>query len=64
MPSASIVLWQGVRMMPLVKSWSTTTKRESKLLERGRSVIKSMETVEKGSEFFEAAIGFKGGEVG
>ena len=59
-----MVLWQGVRMMPLVKSWSTTTKRESKPLERGRSVIKSIETVEKGSEFFEAAMGFNGGAVG
>ena len=41
--SAVIVFEQGMRITPLVRPWSTTTKIESKSRIRGRSVIKSIE---------------------
>ena len=47
-PSASMVLLQGVRITPFVRPWSTTTKIESKLLDSGRSVMKSVDTWAKG----------------
>lgn len=50
--------------MPLEELLSTMTKRESKELERGKSVMKSMETDWKGKADGSAGIGMSGGEVG
>ena len=55
---------QGIRMIPLDKSWSTTTMRESNPCDMGRSVMKSIVTVENGSVSLSAGIGFSGGVVG
>src|SRR5277367_5247877 len=45
---ASIVLWQGSKITPFEDPWSTMTKIESKPSDKGRSVIKSIVTREKG----------------
>ena len=39
-PSAVTVFFMGHRITPFVSPWSTMTKRESKLLQMGRLVIK------------------------
>ena len=43
MPFSETVFLVGQRITPLVSPWSTTTNRESKLEEGGRSVIRSQE---------------------
>ena len=63
MPSAVTFFFVGQRITPLVSPWSTTTKRESKPEEEGRSVIRSQETCWKGREA-EERIGVSGGTVG
>ena len=40
--NAVTVLLQGIRITPCESPWSTTTKIESKLLDSGRSVMKSI----------------------
>ena len=62
-PSVVKVLLMGHRITPLVSPWSTTTRRESKTLERGRSVIKSQESCWNGQET-EGLMGVSGGTVG
>ena len=42
-PSAVIFLLQGIRITPLLRPWSTTTKIESKVSIVGKSVMKSIE---------------------
>ena len=50
----------GQRITPLLRPWSTMTKRELKLAETGRSVIRSQESWWKGREE-EEGIGANGG---
>jgi hypothetical protein len=59
-PVASMFLWQGEMITPFVSPWSTMTMMESKPDERGRSVIRSMETCWKG-RVIEEARGVRGG---
>ena len=47
-PSAVMFFFMGHRITPLVSPWLTTTRRESKPAEEGRSVIRSHETCWKG----------------
>ena len=63
MPSAVMFFFVGQKITPLVSPWSTTTKRESKPAEEGRSVIRSHETCWKGREV-EERMGVSGGTVG
>ena len=42
-PLVVMVFFVAQRITPLVSPWSTTTKRESKLEDGGRSVIRSQE---------------------
>jgi len=49
-PSAETVFLVGQRITPLVSPWSTTTKRELKPDEGGRSVIRLQEICWKGQE--------------
>ena len=58
-----MVLVQGIRITPFIRLWSTMTKIESKLEERGRSVMRSTESWWKGREV-EKGMGWRGGEVG
>jgi len=60
-PSAEMVFLVG--HTPLVSLWSTTTNRESKPEEGGRSVMRSQETCWKGREA-EDLIRVRGGTVG
>ena len=62
-PSAVTFFFVGQRITPLVSPWSTTTKRELKLVEGGRLVIRSQETCWKGQEA-EERIEVSGGAVG
>ena len=48
-PVALMVLEQGVRITPFIRSWSTMTTTESWPLEVGRLVIRSTESYLKGS---------------
>ena len=61
-PLASIVFEQGARITPFVRPWSTTTIKESKLLDGGRSVIRSTGSCLKG-RVAEEGMGTRGGEV-
>ena len=61
--SAMTVFLVGQRITPLLRPWSTTTKRESNPDDRGRSVIRSQEIWRKGKEQ-EEGIGVVGGVVG
>ena len=60
---ASIVFEQGARTTPFVRPWSTTTIKESKPSDRGRSVMRLTESCLKG-RMVEEGIGTRGGEVG
>ena len=62
-PSVVTDFLVGQRITPLVSPWSTTTMRESKPAEIGRSVIRSHEICWKGREARDL-IGDKGGTVG
>ena len=48
-PAASMVLLQGIRITPLLSPWSTTTIKESYLLDFGKLVMRSMEICLKGN---------------
>ena len=48
MPIASIVFVHEIRTIAFVKSWSTTTYSALYPFDSGKSVIKSMVTVENG----------------
>jgi hypothetical protein len=56
-PSAVIVLLQGMRITPLLRAWSTTTKIESKPFTRGKSVMKSIEQYAKGQVDLAPSVG-------
>ena len=43
-PSVVTVFFVGQRIIPLLRPWSTMTKRESKPEETGRSVMRSQES--------------------
>ena len=60
-PSAVIVLSHGMRITPLLRPWSTTTKIESKLSIGGRSVIKSIEQLANGLVDLAPSVGIKEG---
>ena len=62
-PLAVMFFFVRHRITPLVSPWSTTTKRESKLAEKGRLVIRSHETCWKGQDT-EERMGLSGGTVG
>ena len=62
-PLAVMFFLVGQRITPLLRPWSTMTKRESKLEETGRSVIRSQESWQKGREE-EEGIGVSGGVEG
>ena len=62
-PLVVMVFLMGQRITPLVRPWSTTTRRESKPTEGGRSVIRSQEICWKGREA-EDLIGVRGATVG
>ena len=62
-PSAVMDFLVGQRITPLVSPWSTTTRRESKDKERGRSMMRSQEICWKGW-VQEDLIGVRGGMVG
>ena len=62
-PLAVMDFLVGQRITPLVRPWSTTTRRELKPEETGRSVIRSHEICWKGREAVDL-IGDKGGTVG
>ena len=47
-PSMVIVLLHGIRITPFVSPWSTTTNIESNPLDKGRSVIRSIEQFANG----------------
>ena len=49
-PSAVMDFFVGQRITPLVSPWSTTTRRELKSEEMGRSVMRSQEICWKGRE--------------
>ena len=53
----------GQRITPLVSPWSTTTRRESKPEDKGRSVMRSQEIYWKGREASDL-MGDNGGTVG
>ena len=63
-PNASMVFVHGERITPFVASWSAMTMRESKPLDGGRSVMKSIVVVSNGYAFGFAGIGIGGGAVG
>ena len=63
MPSAVTVFLVGHKITPFESPWSTMTRRESKPLERGRSVIRSYEICLKGRAVLDV-IGDSGGAVG
>jgi len=48
-PSAVIVSWQGMKMAALLQSWSVIVKIVSYFPDFGSFMIKSMDTVWKGS---------------
>ena len=58
-----MVLVQGIRITPFIRPWLTMTKIESKPEERGRSVMRSTESWQKGREE-EDEMGWREGEVG
>jgi hypothetical protein len=58
-PSAETALVVGQRIILFERPWSTTTRRESKPLDKGRSVIRSYEICLKGKTSLEG-IGSKG----
>ena len=62
-PSVVTDFLVGQRITPLVSPWSTTTRRESKPKETGRSVMRSQEVCWKGREAMDL-MGDKGGIVG
>jgi hypothetical protein len=63
MPSDVMVFLQGERITPFISPWSTMTMTESKPLDSGKSVIRSMEICEKG-HVVEEGIGVNGGVEG
>ena len=56
-PSAVIVLSHGMRITPLVRPWSTTTRIESKPSTGGKSVIRSIEQLANGRVVFAPSVG-------
>ena len=62
-PSVVTVFLVGQRITPLLSPWSTTTNKESKPLEGGRSVMRSQEIWQKGRREDEG-MGVRGGVVG
>jgi hypothetical protein len=58
-----MVFLQGERITPFVSPWSTMTMTESKPLDSGKLVIRSMEICEKG-HVVDEGIGVKGGVEG
>ena len=63
MPSAVIVLEQGMRITPFVSPWSTTDRIESCPWLGGRLVMKSADIFAKGLLDFGPSIGAKGATV-
>ena len=61
-PFTSIILEQGARITPFVRLWSTTTIKESKPSDGGRSVMRSTKSCLKG-RVVEEGIGARGGET-
>ena len=61
--SVVMVFLVGQRITPLVRLWSTTTSKESKPEEEGRSVIRLQKTCWKGQDMRDL-IGVSGGIVG
>ena len=62
-PSAVMVFFMEQRITPLVSPWSTTAKRELKLPEGGRSVMRLQETCWNSQVAIEQ-IGVRGGNGG
>ena len=62
--SAVIVFEQGIRIIPFVNPWSTTTRMESYPFTGGRSVMKSMEQFANGRVVEAPSMGRKEGFVG
>ena len=62
-PSAVTVFLVGQRITPLLSPWSTMTNKESKLLEGGRSVMRSQEIWWKKSRK-DKGMGVRDGMVG
>ena len=62
-PSAVMVFLVGQRITPLLRPWSTTTNKESKPLEGGRSVMRLQEIWQKGSRE-DKGMGIRSGLVG
>ena len=60
----SMVFVHGERITPFVASWSAMTMRESKPLDGGRSMMKSIVVVSNGYAFGFAGIGISGSAVG
>ena len=58
---AVTVLLHGMRIPPLLRPWSTTTKMELKLSIGGRSVIKSIEQLANGLVVVAPSVGIKEG---
>jgi len=59
--SAVVVLLQGMRITPLLRPWSTTTKIESNPFTRGKSVMKSIEQYANGRVDFAPSVGMNAG---
>ena len=62
-PNVSMVFMHRERITPFVASWSAITMRESKPLDGGRPVMKSIVVVSNGYAFGFAGIGISGGAV-
>ena len=60
---AVIVFEQGMRIIPFVNPWSTTTRMESYPFTSGRSVMKSMEQFANGRVVKAPSVGMKEGLV-
>ena len=62
--SAVIVFEHGIRIIPFVNPWLTTTRMESCPFTGGRSVIKSIEQFVKGRVVEAPSVGKKEGFIG
>ena len=63
-PSMVIILLHGIRITPLLRPWSTTTKIESKASIGGRSVMKSIEQLANGRVDLAPSVGMNIGLEG
>ena len=62
-PNVSMVFVHRERITPFVVLWSAMTMRESKPLDRGRSIMKSIVVVSNRCAFGFAGIGISSGMV-